>query len=82
MDRHALHTALRARGVAEGHYFIEGVHEPSPLPPDFLYLRRCRQATAYLTWETGAYERGAWHPVTRRADEADACADLLRLLTG
>ncbi|MDN3295169.1 hypothetical protein QWM81_14105 [Streptomyces ficellus] len=80
MNRRALHAALRARGVADGHYFIEGVHEPRPLPPDFLYVRRAPHAPG--VWEAGAYERGVWEAVTHRSDEAEACADLLRLLTG
>ncbi|WP_175407186.1 hypothetical protein, partial [Streptomyces sp. TRM64462] len=65
---------------AAGHYFIEGVHEPAPLPPDFLYVRRSPRGPG--TWETGAYERGVWHPITHHTTEAAACTDLLRLLTG
>ncbi|MCP3767676.1 hypothetical protein [Streptomyces sp. MAR25Y5] len=80
MDRGTLHAVLRALGVRDGHYYIEGVHEPSPLPTDFLYLRRSRAAPDM--WETGAYERGTWETVTRHAREESACAHLLRLLTG
>ncbi|MGW9494166.1 hypothetical protein ACWG5P_07185 [Streptomyces prasinus] len=80
MDRGTLHTVLRALGVRDGHYYIEGVHEPFPLPTDFLYLRRSR--TAPGMWETGAYERGTWETVTRHAREEPACTHLLRLLTG
>ncbi|MFC9950784.1 hypothetical protein [Streptomyces prasinus] len=80
MDRGTLHAVLRALGVRDGHYYIEGVHEPSPLPTDFLYLRRSRAAPDM--WETGAYERGAWETVTRHAREESACTHLLRLLTG
>ncbi|MFF8959631.1 hypothetical protein [Streptomyces sp. NPDC014894] len=76
MDRHEARAALIAAGVADGHYRIEGVHEPVPTPPDFLYLRR----TPDGAWETGAYERGVRHPITRHSDESPACAQLLRLL--
>ncbi|MFD3660955.1 hypothetical protein ACFWVF_10190 [Streptomyces sp. NPDC058659] len=38
-DRHALERALREAGVPEAYYWIEGVHEPAPTPPDFVYLR-------------------------------------------
>lgn len=82
MDRRALRTALRAAGVADGHYVIEGVHEPAPLPPDFLYLRRTPGGLPDGgAWETGAYERGTYEPIARHADEPTACAHLLRLLT-
>lgn len=76
-DRHAVRTALRAAGVADGHYRIEGVHEPVPTPPDFLFLRQAPDGA----WETGAYERGAHHVIGRHPDEAAACAHLFRLLT-
>ncbi|MFC9499942.1 hypothetical protein [Streptomyces sp. NPDC056982] len=39
MDRHALEHALRQAAVPPTHYWIEGVHEPSPTPTDFLYVR-------------------------------------------
>ncbi|MFI8992509.1 hypothetical protein [Streptomyces sp. NPDC053542] len=77
MDRQRLRSALRAAGVADGHYRIEGVHEPAPTPPDFLYLRR----TPDGAWETGAYERGRYEVIARHEDEAAACAHLLALLT-
>lgn len=76
-DRHAVRTALRAAGVADGHYRIEGVHEPVPTPPDFLFLRQAPDGA----WETGAYERGAHHVISRHPTEAAACAQLFRLLT-
>ncbi|MFH8410101.1 hypothetical protein ACH4FX_35780 [Streptomyces sp. NPDC018019] len=76
-DRRALRTALRAAGVADGHYRIDGVHEPAPTPPDFLFLRPAPDGT----WETGAYERGTHHVIARHPTEAAACAHLLRLLT-
>ncbi|WP_299535992.1 hypothetical protein [uncultured Streptomyces sp.] len=78
MDRRALRATLRAAGVADGYYRIEGVHEPAPTPPDFLFLRAAPDGT----WETGAYERGAYEVVARHPDEAAACAHLLSLLTG
>lgn len=80
MDRHTLHDVLRTRGVQDGHYYIDGAHEPSPLPPDFLYMRRSRTASGM--WETGAYERGSWQEIAQHAKEEDACTHLLQLLTG
>ncbi|MGW7078380.1 hypothetical protein ACWGH2_13815 [Streptomyces sp. NPDC054871] len=77
MDIRGLPTALREAGVADGYYWIEGVHEPAPTPPDFVYLRRTEDGRA---WETGTYERGAHHPLARHTDEGEACAQLLRLL--
>ncbi|MFF8784313.1 hypothetical protein [Streptomyces sp. NPDC015125] len=85
MDRHELHAALNAAGVADGYYRIEGVHEPAPTPPDFLFLRRARDG-AWETgawdgsWETGVYERGAYQVISRHPTEEAACAHLLRLL--
>ncbi|MFJ3695562.1 hypothetical protein ACIPW9_15800 [Streptomyces sp. NPDC090052] len=77
MDRHELRAALRDAGVPDGYYRIEGVHEPSPAPTDFLYLKRTEDGTA---WETGAYERGLSEVIGRHDTEPDACAHLLRLL--
>ncbi|MFJ2770787.1 hypothetical protein [Streptomyces sp. NPDC087300] len=77
MDVRELHTALRAAHVADGYYWIEGVHEPVPTPPDFLYLRGSERGG----WEIGVFERGSHHPVARHVDEAAACADLLGRLT-
>ncbi|MDQ0791887.1 hypothetical protein [Streptomyces sp. B1I3] len=76
MERHGLRTALDAAGVAEGYYRIQGVHEPVPTPPDFLFLRRSPEGV----WETGAYERGRYEVLARHPDEASACAHLLHLL--
>ncbi|HWU05702.1 MAG TPA: hypothetical protein VN520_04770 [Streptomyces sp.] len=76
MDRRDLRAALGAAGVADGCYRIEGVHEPAPTPPDFLFLRQ----TPDGVWETGAYERGRYGVIARHPDEAAACAHLLRLL--
>ncbi|MGW7023148.1 hypothetical protein ACWGGS_27900 [Streptomyces decoyicus] len=79
MDRHELRAALIAAGVADGYYRIEGVHEPGPTPPDFLYLRRARNGAG--AWETGAYERGTYQLISHHPSEEAACAHLLRLLT-
>ncbi|MGW8884477.1 hypothetical protein [Streptomyces sp. NPDC055749] len=76
MDRLHLRAALRAAGVPDGYYRIEGVHEPVPTPTDFLFLRRSPDAV----WETGAFERGTYEVVARHPDEETACAHLLRLL--
>ncbi|MFH8487104.1 hypothetical protein [Streptomyces longisporoflavus] len=76
MDIRGLPAALREAGVADGYFWIEGVHEPVPTPPDFVYLRRTGDGAA---WETGTFERGEHHPLARHADEGEACAHLLRL---
>ncbi|WP_306333178.1 hypothetical protein [Streptomyces sp. KL118A] len=83
MDVGAVAAALRAAGVADGYYWIDGVHEPAPTPPDFVYLRRVDGAEGGEggEWEVGTYERGVHQPLARYADESAACAHLLRQLT-
>ncbi|MFD8621342.1 MULTISPECIES: hypothetical protein [unclassified Streptomyces] len=76
MDRETLNAALVAAGIPGGYYRIEGVHEPAPTPPDFLFLRRAADGG----WETGAHERGQDDVLARHPDESTACAHLLRLL--
>lgn len=76
MDRRALHAALAEARIPGGYYRIEGVHEPVPTPPDFLFVRRCEGGG----WETGAFERGAHEVLAQHPDEAAACAHLLSLL--
>ncbi|MER6600700.1 hypothetical protein ACWDBC_13195 [Streptomyces parvus] len=76
MDRRALHAALVEARIPGGYYRIEGVHEPVPTPPDFLFVRR----SGDTGWETGAFERGACEVIARHPDEATACAHLLSLL--
>ncbi|WP_055563568.1 hypothetical protein [Streptomyces atriruber] len=80
MDVRAAAAALRAAGVADGYYWIDGVHEPAPTPPDFVYLRRV-DGVEGEEWEVGTYERGVHQPLARYADESAACAHLLRQLT-
>ncbi len=76
MDRRALHAALVEARIPGGYYRIEGVHEPVPTPPDFLFVRRgCSGG-----WETGAFERGTYEVLAHHPDEAAACAHLLGLL--
>lgn len=77
MDRHTLREALRTARVADGHYWIEGVHEPTPTPVDHLFLR----ADGRGGWQVGAYERGTHEVIAVHDGEAAACAHLLRLLT-
>ncbi|MFH8294742.1 hypothetical protein [Streptomyces sp. NPDC018059] len=77
MDVRELRAALKDAHVADGYYWIEGIHEPAPTPPDFVYLRRGDDGA----WEVGTYERGARHPLARHRDEGAACDDLLRRLT-
>ncbi|MFJ8254671.1 hypothetical protein [Streptomyces sp. NPDC094466] len=76
MDRRALHAALVEARIPGGYYRIEGVHEPVPTPPDFLFVRRGEGGG----WETGAFERGAYEVLAQHPDEAAACAHLLSLL--
>lgn len=76
MERRELRAALEAAGVAEGYYRIEGVHEPAPTPPDFLFLRQAPDGA----WETGAYERGRYEVIARHPSETAACRHLLDLL--
>ncbi|MEU5899621.1 hypothetical protein [Streptomyces venezuelae] len=81
MDAREAAAALRAAGVADGYYWIDGVHEPSPTPPDFVYLRRDGGGAGEAgEWEVGTYERGTHQPLARYGDEAAACAHLLRQL--
>ncbi len=82
MNRHELRSALRAAGVADGYYRIEGIHEPAPVPTDFLFLRKAPDGARETgAWETGVYERGAHQVIARHPSEPEACAHLLRLLT-
>ncbi|MFD7125245.1 MULTISPECIES: hypothetical protein [Streptomyces] len=76
MDRRALNAALVEARIPGGYYWIEGVHEPVPTPPDFLFVRRGGDGG----WETGAFERGTHEVLARHPDEAAACAHLLSLL--
>ncbi|MGW6140579.1 hypothetical protein ACWFRM_32665 [Streptomyces sp. NPDC055144] len=76
MDRNALERALRQAAVPPTHYWIEGVHEPSPTPTDFLYVREDPGGG----WETGAYERGTHETIARHPTEDAACAHLWQLL--
>ncbi|OEV03887.1 hypothetical protein [Streptomyces oceani] len=74
--RRILERALRDAGVPDEHYWIEGVHEPVPTPPDFLYLRSLPGGG----WVTGVFERGSYEPVEEHSTEAAACAHLRTLL--
>ncbi|WP_018657477.1 hypothetical protein [Actinomadura flavalba] len=76
-DRRALHSLLRAAAVPDDLYFIEGEHEPSPLPVDFVYLRRSPSSPGL--WETGIYERGEWRADPPHPTEPSACNRLLAL---
>jgi hypothetical protein len=62
--------------VPPTHYWIEGVHEPSPTPTDFLCLRE----DPGEGWETGAYERGTREAIARHPTEDAARAHLWQLL--
>ncbi|EHM24808.1 hypothetical protein SPW_6755 [Streptomyces sp. W007] len=71
-----MHAALVEAWIPGGYYWIEGVHEPAPTPPDFLFVRRGGDGG----WETGAFERGTHEVLAHHPDEAAACAHLLSLL--
>ncbi|WP_199442325.1 hypothetical protein [Umezawaea beigongshangensis] len=75
MDRRSVVGALRAAGVADRLYVVEGVHEQVPVPPDFYFLRPGGPG-----WEVGVYERGRYEVIDRLADEGDACASFYRHL--
>ncbi|MFF3314226.1 hypothetical protein ACFYV5_01780 [Streptomyces sp. NPDC003035] len=75
--RAALARALREAGVPGDHYWIEGIHEPAPTPPDFVCLRSLKDGDG---WETGVYERGVYEPVATHATEADACEGFRTLI--
>lgn len=79
MDARALRAALVAAGVPDGIYAIAGVHEPSPPPPDFVFLRPAADGTG---WETGVHERGRDTIAGTFEAEAEACRSLYDLLTG
>lgn len=70
-----LPVALRRAGVAQGYVWIAGVHEPDPVPPDFVFIRRGGPG-----FQTGVHERGVWHVVAEFADEDAACAHFLHRL--
>ncbi|MDX2680551.1 hypothetical protein [Streptomyces soliscabiei] len=74
--RQTLDRALQEAGVPPEHYWIEAVHEPTPTPPDFVYLRTLPGGR----WETGVFERGVHEPVATHPTEAAACAHLRTLL--
>ncbi|MFI1584635.1 hypothetical protein [Embleya sp. NPDC020630] len=75
MDRYELFLALRRGGVAQGEMWIQDAHEPVPLPPEFVFLRRAAE-----TWQTGVFERGRWHVVADFPDEPAACEHALHTL--
>lgn len=77
MDRGQVRAALRAAGLPDESFQFPGVHESTPTPTDFWFLR-----PAGCGWEIGAYERGRYTVRERFATEAAACARLYTVLTG
>ncbi|AZQ70062.1 MULTISPECIES: hypothetical protein [Streptomyces] len=77
LDRRRACAALRAAGVNDRLYSIEGVHEPTAPLPDFHFLR-----LRAGMWETGLFERGEYAVTARfpASEEAAACGHLLRHL--
>ncbi|MEC4018648.1 hypothetical protein [Streptomyces sp. H27-D2] len=75
MHRQDLLSALRHAGVPQGYVWIEDVHEPDPIAPDFVFLRRVDDS-----WQTGVFERGVWQVVAAFSDESAACAHFLHQL--
>ncbi|MGC0420232.1 hypothetical protein [Embleya sp. AB8] len=75
MDRHEVFLALRRGGVAQGEMWIQDAHEPVPLLPEFVSLRRAGAGR-----QTGVFERGEWYVVADFTDEAAACEHLLHTL--
>lgn len=78
MNRFQLREALRRDGVADGIYQIPGVHESSPVPPDFGFVRPSGDGW----WEVGAYERGGYQIDAHFDTEDAACEYLYWQLTG
>ncbi|MDT0447577.1 hypothetical protein [Streptomyces hesseae] len=77
LDRRRMCAALRAAGVNDRLYSVEGVHEPAAPLPDFHFLR-LRSGM----WETGLFERGEYAVTARfpASEETAACHELLRQL--
>ncbi|MDO3650342.1 hypothetical protein [Nocardia mangyaensis] len=78
MNREQLVTALLDAGLATGSFQIPGVHETTPLPTDFWYLR----SGADGGWEVGAFERGRFDTRARFDTESAATQWMLSTLTG
>ncbi|MFD0515256.1 hypothetical protein ACFQ0Q_42690 [Streptomyces aureus] len=74
MDRHALEHALRQAAVPPTHYWIEGVHEPSPTPTDFLYVRE-EPGGAGRPGRTSAVPTRRSLGIPRRAPPAPICGN-------
>ncbi|MGA8116412.1 MAG: hypothetical protein WCA46_22385 [Actinocatenispora sp.] len=77
MDRYRLRAALLAAAVPPGAFRLAGVHEPTPLPVDFWFLRPGGGG-----WQIGPYERGEYVVREVLATEGAACARLYEILTG
>lgn len=75
-DLAALRDDLLAAGLPPESFQLAGVHETTPLPTDFWFVR-----PAGPGWEVGAYERGAWD-VRAVVGSVPAAGALLRSVLG
>ncbi|MGF0319772.1 hypothetical protein [Nocardia fluminea] len=78
MNRHELAEALTAAGLPPESFQIAEVHETSPPPTDFWFLRRGSDDG----WEVGAYERGQFDVRANFDTESDAAQWMLTTLMG
>lgn len=69
-----MERALRQTAVPPTHYWIEGIHEPSPT--GFLHVREDPGGGR----ETSVYERGSHEAIARHPTADAACARLRQLL--
>jgi hypothetical protein len=78
VNRVALRDALLAAGVPPDSFQLPGVHDSTPLPTDFWFVRPSPDGP----WELGPYERGTYDVREILPTEAAACARLHQILLG
>lgn len=72
----ALRDDLLAAGLPPESFQLAGVHESTPLPTDFWFVRPGQAGW----WEVGSYERGVWDVRVVCGSVAEAGAILRRIL--
>lgn len=77
MNRLALRDALLDAGIPPDSFQLPGVHDSTPLPTDFWFLR-----PSVNGWEIGPYERGRFDVRETLPTEAAACARFHEILLG
>jgi hypothetical protein len=78
VDRYELRSALLAAGLPPESFQLTDVHEHTPIPTDFWFLRPATGGR----WEIGAYERGGYEVRETFDTEGAAGARLYEILTG